>query len=69
MLKDILKLVSDLSLPFRQAEHDTNRMELAPFLSDSLLNQTEVVKASSGHYPLPFLISIFKELLQRYKQF
>ena len=41
-------------LMLRQAQHDIG-MELAPFPD---YTSGEVVKASSGHYPLPFLISI-----------
>jgi hypothetical protein len=41
-------------------------MELAPAF---YLSVEEVAKASQGHDPLPFLISITcKELVQRYKQ-
>jgi hypothetical protein len=36
-------------------------MELAPFP----VFTEQVAKASSGHYPLPFLISYKKELAQR----
>ena len=38
--------------------NDKNGMELAPFsLSYFSVIEGEVVKASPGHYPLPFLIS------------
>jgi hypothetical protein len=38
----------------------TWRMELAPFLALLTSKTWEVVKASSGHYPQPFLISDIK---------
>jgi hypothetical protein len=39
-------------------------MELAPYP----LVSEQVVKASAGHFPQPFLISKIEELVQRYRE-
>jgi hypothetical protein len=43
----------------------SRRMELAPFSEREGTRIEEVVKASQGHNPQPFLISNCKELVQR----